>query len=79
MSSSFQEIGITWNSLFISKDTKVTFVIMLGISGHRGMRYGDNFEMITAWLNPGLSGEKPGKPNSLEMELCCLWAPSTGT
>lgn len=34
---------------------------MLGISGHRGMRYGDNFMMITAWLNPGLSREKPGK------------------
>lgn len=43
------------------------------------MRYGDNFVMITAWLNLGLSGEKPGKPSLLEMELCCLWAPSTGT
>lgn len=67
MSSPFQEIGIIWNSLCISKVTKVTFVIMLGVSGHRGMRYGDNFMMITAWLNPGLSGEKPGKTTRLLM------------
>lgn len=53
---------------FVSLKIQRWLVIMLGISGHRGMRYGDDFMMITAWLNPGLSREKPeSKPSLLEM------------
>lgn len=36
------------------------------------MRYGDDFMMITAWLNPGLSREKPGKQTEFVGDVAML-------
>lgn len=43
---------------------------MLGISGHRRMRYGPNFVLTRDWFNLGLSGEKQNRASlSAEMQL----------